>query len=99
MEAGIISTIVGVVCTTIASAVTFLLTKRKYNSEVDSTVIQNINSAFDAYKKTMEATVELLQKRISQLEQENQDLRTQVNMLQQQLTTALINKLEALDHE
>ena len=53
MGAEIIIAFVGVVCTGLSSWFTFFLTKRKYNTEVESQQIQNMNEAFESYKKTV----------------------------------------------
>lgn len=95
MMTEIIIALVGLFCTIVGSVVTFLLTKRKYNSEVDSQVIQNLNSGFDTYKITMENTLELHNKKIKMLEKENEELRAQVNQLQQQLTSLLLMKFQS----
>jgi cell shape-determining protein MreC len=95
MMTEVIIALVGLFCTIVGSVVTFLLTKRKYNSEVDSQVIQNLNSGFDTYKITMENTLELHNKKIKMLEKENEELRAQVNQLQQQLTSLLLMKFQS----
>ena len=77
--------LVGVVCSAISSVVTFLLTRRKYNTEVDSQQIENMEKSFDIYKKMMEESMAVQNKRIDQLQKENDNLRQQVYQLQQQL--------------
>ena len=61
--------IVGLICTIITSLVTFLLTKKKYNTEVDSQRIKNMSDSFDLYKKvqseTLKSQKELLEATIS----------------------------------
>ena len=52
------TTIIGLFCTIISSVVTFVLTKRKYNTEVDSQQIKNMNDSFDVYRKMMEETLD-----------------------------------------
>lgn len=49
---------VGVICTALSSVITFFLTKRKYNTEVDSQQIENMSKSFDTYKKMMEETLD-----------------------------------------
>lgn len=49
--------IVGLICTIITSLVTFLLTKKKYNTEVDSQRIKNMSDSFDLYKKVQSETL------------------------------------------
>lgn len=90
----VILSIVG--SSSLASIVTFFLTKRKYNTEVDSQQIQNMKESFELYKKMMEealeaqktrfeATIASQNKRIEDLQEENTDLRKTVSALQNQL--------------
>lgn len=85
MGSEIVAALTGLFCTVVSSIVTFILTKRKYNTEVDSQQIQNINSAFDLYKRMTEETLAAQDKKIERLEKENESLRQQVNNLQMQL--------------
>lgn len=104
MESAIITPIVGVICTTIASIVTFILTKRKYNIEVDSQQIHNMSESFNVYKKMMEETlssqktlmeetIDRQNKKIESLQKENDSLKQQVSELQMQLIRFLGQKL------
>ena len=88
----IVMALVGVVCSAISSVVTFLLTRRKYNSEVDSQVVENVKNAFEAYKKVMEETITSQEKRIERLQSENDYLKKQFEMMQNQLVTLLLDK-------
>lgn len=92
--ADIILSIIG--SSTVAGIVTFILTKRKYNTEVDSQQIQNMKESFEVYKRMMEEALEAQKnrlediiasqnKRIEELQEENSDLRKTVNALQNQL--------------
>lgn len=65
------------------------MTKKKYNTEVDSQVIHNINEASATYKRTMEDTLELLNNKIETLQAENSTLKIQVNNLQMQMINLL----------
>ena len=85
MGSEVIITLVGLFCTTVSSIVTFILTRRKYNTEVDSQQIENMEKSFDIYKKMMEESMAVQNKRIDQLQKENDSLRLQVYQLQQQL--------------
>lgn len=92
MTSTIITAFVGLICTLASSIVTFLLTKRKYDIEVDSQQIENMNKSFDIYKKTMNDTLAMQNQRIAmqeetikQLQAENNDLRKQVHNLQMQM--------------
>ena len=71
----------------------FIITKRKYNTEVESQQIRNISEAFDTYKKMseealesqrtqMESTINMHSMKIEELQKENQALRKQVSELQ-----------------
>jgi cell division protein FtsB len=91
-----------VACSTISGGVTFFLTKRKYNTEVDSQQIKNTDASFELYKKTMEeaisaqkktmeSTIEAQDKKIDMLQKENDTLRTQVSQLQMQMLNILGN--------
>jgi uncharacterized protein HemX len=102
MASEIVITLVGLFCTTVSSIVTFFLTRRKYNTEVDSQQIRNMNEAFDLYKKTMEEsissqkerleeTIKFQNSKIDTLQKENDSLKEQVNSLQKQMTSLIIN--------
>ena len=100
MGSEIIMALVGVLCTAISSAVTFFLTRRKYNTEVDSQQIHNMGESFDVYKKmmeealssqkkTMESIIEAQDKKIDTSLKENDSLKSQVSQLQQQMLNLL----------
>lgn len=92
MISTIITALIGLICTVASSTVTFLLTKRKYDIEVDTQQIENMSKSFDVYKKTMSETFEMQNQKISmqeetikQLQEDNNDLRRQVHNLQIQM--------------
>lgn len=85
MASEIIMALIGLFCTTVSSIVTFILTRRKYNTEVDSQQIENMEKSFDIYKKMMEESLKVQNERINALQKENESLRQQVYQLQQQL--------------
>ena len=100
MGAGVLASLVGLLCTIVTSIVTFILTRKKYNSEVESQQIQNLNEAFNLYKKTMEETiasrqksqdaiVESMSNEMKTLKEENSDLRKQVSQLQMEMINIL----------
>jgi predicted nuclease with TOPRIM domain len=111
MASEIIITLVGLFCTTVSSIVTFILTRRKYNTEVDSQQIENMEKSFDAYKKMMEETLDAqkrlmettvngLNNKIEILEKENAFLRQQVDSLRDQMIQFLGVKFSAANsHE
>lgn len=101
MTSTIITALVGLFCTTISSVVTFLFTRKKYNTEVDSQRIENMSKSFDLYKKTMEETLEAQKaamdntinsqnEKIATLQKENDILRTQLQQLQSQMINFLM---------
>lgn len=106
MASEIIIALVGLFCTTVSSIVTFILTRRKYNTEVDSQQIENMEKSFDAYKKMMEETLDAqkrlmettvngLNSKIETLEKENNFLRQQVDSLRAQMIQFLGVKFNA----
>jgi len=106
MGTEIISAITGLFCTVVSSIVTFVLTRRKYNTEVDSQQIENMEKSFDAYKKMMEETLDAqkrlmettvngLNNKIDTLEKENAFLRQQVDSLRTQMIQFLGVKFNA----
>lgn len=77
MTTEIVIAVIGVV----SNLVTYVLTKRKYNAEVDSSVIGNLKESLDFYKKLSDDNKQRLDeilKRNDQLEDEVRDLRKQV---------------------
>lgn len=110
MASEIITALVGLFCTTISSVVTFFLTKRKYNTEVDSQQIENMSKSFDTYKKMMEETLEAQKRmmestinaqneKINGLEKENTFLRLQVDSLRNQMVQYLGMKFNAQNEQ
>lgn len=89
MSTAIISTIVGLICTSLSSLVTFLFTRRKYNEEVNSQQLKNTDGAFELFKKMTDETMTLQNQKIEQLQKENEALRRQVNDLQMQVASLL----------
>lgn len=83
----LITGIIGIVSTVVSGVVTFFQTKKKYNTEVESQQIQNMNAAFDLYKKAMEELMEVKDRKIEILQQEVDQLRDHINILQKQIIT------------
>lgn len=85
MYTEIIIAIIGVISTVISSVVTWFISKRKYNAEVDNTVIDSMQKSLEFYKQLSDDNKERLDnllKRNDQLEDEVAELRRQVfNML------------------
>ena len=95
MASEIVITLTGLFCTLVSSIVTFILTKRKYNTEVDSQQIKNMSDSFEIYKKIMEETVETQNRKIDMLQKENDNLRQQIYQLQMQIVNFMGNRLNS----
>lgn len=95
MASEILVTLTGLFCTLVSSIVTFILTKRKYNTEVDSQQIKNMSDSFEIYKKIMEETVETQNRKIEMLQKENDNLRQQIYQLQMQIVNFMGNRLNS----
>jgi hypothetical protein len=72
---------VSIVTSTISSLVTFFITKRKYNSEVDSNLIKNMQDSLEFYKKLSDDNKERLEEQINR----NDNLEKEVKELKNQL--------------
>lgn len=92
MGTEIIMALVGLFCTVVASVVTFFLTKKKYNTEVEAQQIENMENSFNVYKTMMEETVKGLKERVETLQRENESLRNQINQLQTQMFNYMLGR-------
>lgn len=83
--------------TTIASAwVSWIFARKKYNSEVDNNLIQNMKESLDFYKKLSDdnrTRLEEVLKRNEDLEDEVKELRTQLFNLMNSICTDLTCQL------
>lgn len=89
MSTVIISSLVGLLCTSISSVVTFLLTKKKYDEEVDAAHLKDLGDAFERYKALTDEMYKSQDKKIEALQEENANLKQQVNDLQKQIIELL----------
>lgn len=72
---------VGLVSSTISAIISWLLARRKYNSEVDTTLIENMQKSLEFYKTLVDDNKERLDevlKRNDALEDEIRELRKQM---------------------
>lgn len=72
---------VGLVTTVISSCISWFLARKKYNSEVDHNLIENMENSLEFYKKLSDdnrARLEEMAERNKKNEQELQELRKQV---------------------
>lgn len=80
----LITAILGVASTFASGWISWFFTRKKYNSEVDQTVIHNMNESLEFYKKLSDDNKERLDemiKRNDELEDEIKELRKQVSEL------------------
>ena len=91
---------VGLLTTIISSWTTWFFTRRKYNSEVDSNLINNMKESLDFYEKLSTDNRERLEevlKRNAELEQEVGELRKQLFNLMSSICTDLTCQLRKRD--
>lgn len=88
----IITGFVGLVTTVASSLISWALARKKYNSEVDNNLIQNMQESLDFYKKLSDdnrTRLEEVLKRNEDLEEEVRELRTQLFSLMSSICTDL----------
>lgn len=92
----IITGLTGVFCAALSSVITFLITRKKYDAEVDSQRIKNLEDSFKLYKQMTEEsanlqnqTIEKLTSKVQDLQKENDFLKQQLSELQMQMCTYL----------
>lgn len=81
MEGEILVGLVGIASSIITGVLTHFLTRRKYNSEVDNNVIENMKQSLEFYTKLSDdnkARLDEALKRNDMLEDEVRQLRTQM---------------------
>lgn len=84
MNSELLIALIGTITTIISGVTSWFFTRKKYNSEVDNTVINNLKDAVNTYKLICDdnkRTIEEYIKSKDQLEEEIRDLRKQVNEL------------------
>lgn len=87
---------VGIITTVISGWTSWFFARRKYNSEVDNNLIENMQQSLEFYKKLSDDNKDRLDevlKRNAELEQEIKDLRKQMFSLMNSLCTDLTCQL------
>lgn len=87
---------VGIITTVISGWTSWFFARRKYNSEVDNNLIENMKESLDFYEKLSTDNRERLEevlKRNAELEQEIRDLRKQMFSLMNSICTDLTCQL------
>ena len=92
----IITGVVGIIATIVSGWVSWFFARKKYNSEVDSNLINNMKNSLDFYEKLSTDNRERLEevlKRNTELEQEVEELRKQMFNLMSSICTDLACQL------
>lgn len=87
---------VGIITTVISGWASWFFARRKYNSEVDNNLIENMRQSLEFYKKLSDDNKNRLDevlKRNAELEQEIRDLRKQIFSLMNSICTDLTCQL------
>lgn len=87
---------VGIITTVISGWTSWFFARRKYNSEVDNNLIENMQQSLEFYKKLSDDNNNRLDevlKRNAELEQEIRDLRKQMFSLMNSICTDLTCQL------
>lgn len=87
---------VGIITTVISGWTSWFFARRKYNSEVDNNLIENMQQSLEFYKKLSddnENRLDEVLKRNAELEQEIRDLRKQMFSLMNSICTDLTCQL------
>jgi hypothetical protein len=87
---------VGIITTVISGWTSWFFARRKYNSEVDNNLIENMQRSLEFYKKLSddnENRLDEVLKRNAELEQEIRDLRKQMFSLMNSICTDLTCQL------
>ena len=101
----VVTSIIGVVCTGLSSLITWLFTRRKYNTEVEHNSIENMEGSLEFYEKLTASSNKILAEvleKSEKLAQSNVELLIEVQNLRAQigiLTEVLKNELDAVDFE
>lgn len=77
----VIIALIGVVSTVVSGWVSWFFSRKKYNSEVDSVLIENMKHSLDFYKTLADDNKD----RLLELQKDNDDLRRQVDELRCQV--------------
>ena len=96
MSAEIIIALIGIFSTVLSSWTTWFFTRKKYNSEVDQNLIQNMKESLDFYRQLSDdnkSRLEEVLKRNDELENDVKNLRNQMFNLMSQICFDLSCKL------
>lgn len=102
MDFSVITTgIIGILATVVSSVITYFQTRRKYNTEVDGSVIQNLNDAFKLYDKIIADNKKIFDELVArnndlasknkELEEKNDQLAKEIKKLREQMFSMMTN--------
>lgn len=77
MDTALMTALVGLA----TGILTFILTKKKYNVEVETKKIERDLKSFEYYKEVTDETIASQNQKIEQLQKENEALKAQINNL------------------
>jgi hypothetical protein len=101
----LLTSIIGVVCTGLSSLITWLFTRRKYNTEVEHNSIENMEGSLEFYERLTASSNKILAEvleKSEKLAQSNVELLIEVQNLRAQigiLTEVIKNEVDSLDFE
>ena len=101
----IITPIVSVVCSTVTGIVTWLLTRKKYNTEVEHNSIENMEGSLEFYEKFSASSSKILSevlKKYEEVIQTNTALVAEIQSLKVQiclLTEVINNEVDSVNFE
>lgn len=85
MNIELLTALIGILSTTMGSVISWVLARRKYNSEVDNTIIVNMQQSLDFYKELSDdnkSRLQDLQDKNRTLEKEVADNKSELQDLQ-----------------
>ena len=94
MSTEILVAIAGIVSTFIGSWTSWFFTRKKYNSEVDNTVIENMKQSLEFYTKLSDDTKNRLDetlKRLDETSRKNDELENEIRTLKNQVFDVMTN--------
>ena len=101
----IVTSIIGVVCTGLSSLITWLFTRRKYNTEVEHNNIENMEGSLEFYERLTASNNKILAEvleKSEKLAQTNVELLIEVQNLRAQigiLTEVIRSEVDNIDFE
>lgn len=81
MSPELVTAVAGIMTTVTGSCLSWFLARRKYNSEVDNNLIENMQNSLDFYKKLSDDN----KNRLEEVLKRNEALELEVNQLKQQV--------------